>query len=85
VDLHPARGTDAGVPFLEITISRRLNADDAVFAVESSANGTAWSSSGWAPVSSSPVAGGTITEVWRLTGTPAAGAHLLVRCKCTHL
>lgn len=87
IDLHPKRGTDAtsGLPFLEITITRQQNADDATFAVESSTSLTGWSSAGWAVVSSTPGTGGAATEVWRLTGGDAASSRLYVHCRITQL
>ncbi len=82
VNLNPVRGTEpGGLPFIEITIGRRPNADDAAFVVESTPDLSAWSSNGWILVSSTPAGGGVFTEVWRLTGGDAGSPRLYVHCK----
>jgi CotH kinase protein/Lamin Tail Domain len=85
IDLQPARGSENGEPFLEITVTRQINADDAAFSVESSTNLTTWSSTGWSVRQSLPRSGGLVTEIWRLSGGDAAGSRLYVRCRCTYL
>jgi hypothetical protein len=82
LNLQPRNGTDAGQPFLEITLTRQLNADDAVFLVESSLNLGAWSSAGATLHTSTPGAAGAVTEVWRLS-VPVPGNRLYVRCRST--
>ena len=84
LDLHPVTGMDGAQPFIEITVTRQRNADDATFAVKSSSDLNTWSGTGWALRSSTPGADGAVTETWRLTGT-AAGQRLYVRCECSHL
>ncbi len=82
LNLQPRNGTDAGQPFLEITVTRQLNADDASFLVESSSDLGAWSSAGATLRTSTPGAAGAVTEVWRLS-VPAPGDRLYVRCRST--
>jgi hypothetical protein len=84
VNLKPLRGTDpGGLGFLEITISRRPNADDAVFVIESSTDAATWSSTGWSLRSSAPAGGGVFNETWRLTGGNADAPRAFVRCRCS--
>ena len=82
LNLQPRSGTEAGQPFLEITTTRQLNADDAAFLVEFSSNLISWSSVGVTLRNSTPGAAGAVTEVWRLTA-PAPGDRLYVRCRST--
>ena len=66
-------GTDAGQSFVEVTITRQLNADDATVVVQSSTNLTSWSSTGWVLQSSAPGANGAATETWRRNDVPGEG------------
>lgn len=85
LDLQPVRGSDAGQPYVQFTITRQLNADDASFTPQWAPDLTTWSSAGMAVQSSVPGANGAVTETWRLTGPAADGDRVQIRCSCTHL
>lgn len=85
LDLHPVRGTDGmGQPFIEFTITRQLNADDATCTPQYATDLTTWSSSGIALQSSTPGSGGSVTETYRISGAPVEG-RVQIRCRCDHL
>jgi hypothetical protein len=78
VDFQSQYGSDGGKPFLELTTTRQLNADDAIFAVVSSSNLISWSDGNVVLRSTSPGPAGLVTEVWRISD-PTAGNVLFVR------
>ena len=85
LDLHPVRGSDAGGPFIEFTITRQLNADDASFTPQYSTDLSAWSSIGLLRQSTTPGAAGAATETWRLSGPAAAGGRVYLQGSSTQL
>ena len=82
--LHPVRGMDAGQPFIEITVTRQTNADDATFAVQSTSDLNTWSGNGWTLRTSVPGSDGAVTETWR-RHTVSGDGRVFVRCHFTGL
>ena len=81
---QPVMGTDGtGARIVDVTLLRRLNADDATFRLESSSDLTTWNPTGWALRTSTPAGSGMVSEQWRLTLTPSAPDKAYVRCSCS--
>ena len=71
-----------GLTIKELTTTRQLNADDAIFAVVSTSNLISWSAGNVVLRSTTLASAGQVTEVWRIT-EPAAGDVLFLRCRTT--
>ncbi len=84
LDLHPVSGIDPlGQPFIEFTITRQLNADDASFTPEYATDLATWSNSGIVLQSSTPGNAGSVTETYRISG-PEIEDRVQIRCRCDH-
>ncbi len=82
VDLSPTRGEEAGEPFIEVTVTRQLNADDASFTPQWATNLSNWSTTDITLHDRTLGSNGAVTEVWRLSGA-AAGDRVQIRCSTT--